>query len=362
MRKRQWMLYILGAALMTLHAAEVPAADTVFKVFGVRSAIVNYELNGSKPLTKESNLSIRGNAALLFDEWGIHKLYKEKYTELTEGPVGSSKVVRTLYRNDHGDLYRVNFEKGKIEKSEDKETKEAISNHKNLYLEQRSRIEREGKWLGYLKIAGVVCHHWQYQGKELCLYRGVPLREEIVISGVKVIKQAISAEFDLNVTEDAFAFPDLRKEARKGFLLQEAGVTPAQAEAEKRSTGSPAAEKARADEEDQAQKEVLFREQKELFPKLLEVMKETRVCLDGAEYVEVANECLTKLLDLEEKMGSVSGEESKITSWSDSTRDRVLDELDKGILDMRRKMPCIRRSQKFEDLATCIKDPEKNPL
>jgi hypothetical protein len=360
MYKIKWLFSLGWVALIPL-AAEA-RTDTVFKAFGVRTAIVNYEMNGSRVLTKESNLSIRGNSALLFSEWGARRLYKEKYTESTEGPVRSSEVVRTLYRNDFGDLYRVDFEKAKIRKSEDKELKEEISTHENLYLKKNKLIKSEGKWLGYLKISGYICDNWLYRGKELCLYKGVPLREEMVLSGVNVLKQAVSAKFDLNITEDAFAFPDLKKEAQEGYLLKESVGEIGKRRSEEVDTGAPATEEEKVDKDGKKKREALFRQQKILLPKLLETMKETRICLDNAEYVEEANQCLSKMLELKEKIGSVPEVKNEITSWSKNAREKTLDELDDGILEMRRKMPCIRRSQKFEDLAKCIKDPEKDPL
>jgi len=331
--------------------------DTFFKEFDVSSGIINYEINGSKALTKESMISINGNTALLFTEWGARRLYKEKYIESTTGAIKDSKLVRTLYRIDHGDIFRVDFKKNTIEKSEDIQMKQAIAAKENRYQKNLAKLKKEGKWLGFSTVLGYQCDEWFYQGRKLFLYKGVPLREELLISGIEVVKTAVSARFDLNITDDAFAFPDLKKEEQKGFLLDKEKLVPGDKKHPKETTmdfSSGEEAKGILPDTSSDKKREIFRHQKELLPKLLEEMQEARICLESASYVDEANFCIAKLLDIKEKMGGEKVKEEKIISWSDSAKEKTMDELEESILDMKRRMPCIRRSQKLEDLTSCI--------
>ena len=69
---------------------------STFKSFGVQSAMVSYEIKGDGNLTENSHLTIKGRSALIFDEWGARKLYKEKYLESTTGAVKNTKTIRTF--------------------------------------------------------------------------------------------------------------------------------------------------------------------------------------------------------------------------------------------------------------------------
>jgi hypothetical protein len=100
----------------------------------------------------------------------------------------------------------------------------------------------------------------------------------------------------------------------------------------------------------------IFEKQKALLPKLLEEMREARVCLEDVDYRDDANNCLSKLVAIEEEMNGEKSKERKISSWTDSIRKKTLDELEESIMDMRRRMPCIRRSRNFEDLSECMQD------
>jgi len=347
--------------LLDLHASGL------FKSFDIRSAIINYDINGSTKLSDSSGLLIEGRATLLFSEWGIRKLYKEKYTEITMGTVKNKKTIRTLYREDHGDVFRVDFEKNRIVKGEDAIIKKAITTGENLYQKMIEEMKANGKLVGSSEVLGYPCDEWLYKGKKRCFYKGVPLKEESVISGAKVIKVATSAKFDLNISDDAFSFPEFEQDEEKGFLLKEGkdALIKSKPKPEKvpESSLSDAGEREEqgvveevlVDKSDDVAKDI-FEKQKALLPKLLEEMREARVCLEDVDYRDDANNCLSKLVAIEEEMNGEKSKERKISSWTDSIRKKTLDELEESIMDMRRRMPCIRRSRNFEDLSECMQD------
>ena len=103
----------------------------------------------------------------------------------------------------------------------------------------------------------------------------------------------------------------------------------------------------------------MFQKQKELLPKLLSEMQEARVCLENADDKNEANLCLSKLIDIEEKISGEKSKERDITLWVDTTKEQTMDDLEEGILYMKRRMPCIRRSQNFDDLSKCMRDSDQ---
>ena len=358
---------LAGLAVMLLTPLSGAA---LFKSFDIASAIVNYEINGSSQLSTESNVTISGRSTLLFTDWGARKLYKEKYTEMTTGPMKSTKIYRTLYREEFGEVFRVDFEKNRIEKGENALLKKAITTGENLYQKRIEEMKANGKPAGSSTVLGFHCDEWIYKGTKRCFYKGVPLKEELTISGVKVVKRAISAQFDLNISDDAFAFPDFEENEQLGYLLEKKKEIPLKSKVKTAASARKAPDtgpiegavlknEAIADEGDDVAENV-FREQKELLPKLLEEMEEARVCLENVENKSEANGCLFKLVEIEEKMSGEKSDDREVTLWNDAIRENVLDDLEEGILDMKRRMPCIRRSRNFDDLSACMADPQED--
>jgi hypothetical protein len=363
-------LTMKGAAVIVIgflpHSLLTAAA--VFKSFDAPSAIIHYEIHGSGKLSSSSDLMIKGRATLLFAEWGARKLYKEKYSEVTTGAVKNKKTIRTLYREDYGDVYRADFEKNRIDKGEDAVIKKAITTGENLYQKMIEEMKANGKEAGTSTVLGYPCDEWLYKGKKRCFYKGVPLKEESVISGIKVVKKAVSAQFDLNISDDAFAFPDFQESEEKGFLLKKSKESLTKSmpkpsrnidrnlSEEIEESGTPA-EVAIIDEGDDLAKN-MFDKQKEFLPKLLSEMQEARVCLENADTKDDADHCFSKLVDIEEKMSGEKSEDREITLWTDSAREETMNELEESIMDMKRRMPCIRRSRNFEDLSVCMQEPQ----
>jgi hypothetical protein len=102
--------------------------------------------------------------------------------------------------------------------------------------------------------------------------------------------------------------------------------------------------------------EEIFHEQKSLLPLLLQEMQEARVCLEYADDRVSANNCLLKLVEVEEKISGKSSKDQEVTIWTDIAKEKKLDELEFSIMDMKRRMSCIRRSQNFVDLSQCMQD------
>jgi len=341
-------------------------ANAKFKLFDMQSAIINYQIKGKGKLAKDNYLSIDGNSTLVFDGWGIRKLYKEKYVETTKGSVNSSKTIYTLILKDRDIINSVDFKNKKINKSIDIITQKAIEHEDDLYQKKIKEMNTRGTNIDNSTVLGYQCEIWLYGSKKWCIYRGIPLREEYVVSGIKVIKEAISIKFDTNFSKDVFVLPDFREDKQRGFLMKE-----------KRDTHSQNIKKIKQVVKDEISKSVevdvenveldsgieiteeIFHEQKALLPLLMQEMQEARVCLEYADDRVSANNCLVKFIGIEEKISGKSSKDREVTIWTDIAKEEKLDEFEFSIMDMKRRMPCIRRSQNFVDLSRCMQDEDE---
>ncbi len=387
---------LLILSIVFIFSVDSLATDT-FKSFDMRSAMINYEIKGEGNLTENSYLLVNGKSALVFEEWGARILYKEKYLESTTGGMKSTKTIRALYLEDHGIVYRADFEKHIIETSEDPILKAAITTGEDLYQKAIEQMKENGKNIGSSEVLGYPCDEWVYKGKIRCYYKGIPLKEVSTVSGIAVTKIAISAQFDLNISQDIFTLPDFERDEQKGFLMTDSKEELAKQSSKKeviiednvsvvkefapieKTEQDIKSEEATVDktaliEKSEVEKTVqveelvievasdltknIFQEQKAWLPKLLAEMQEARVCLENSFKASDANECLFKLVEIEEQMSGEQSEERIVTRWTDLTGIKIMDDLEEGILDLKRRMPCIRRSQNFDDLAECMRSDE----
>jgi hypothetical protein len=352
-------------------------AESSFKSYDMQSAIINYEIKGSGKITNNSHLDIKGRSSLVFTDWGARKLYKEKYIQVTTGAgtIKNTNTIRTLYIEDRGTIYKADFKKKKIEEREDPVMKIAITTGKDLYKEAMEDLMSKGKKVGTSTVLGYSCDEWQYKGKKRCYYQGIPLKEESTLLGIPLVKVAVSAEFDKKITEDVFTLPTFEHDESIGFLLEEEKAKPVKGEyrSDKEQTGTsigmelkgisgsdPEFEQVSQEEKERKEKftENMFKYQKNLLLKMLDEMQEARVCLESADDKNEANQCIAKMVEIGEEMTGEKDRESEISVWTEVAKEEKWDELEEGIMDLKRRMPCIRRSRNFDDLSQCMQESQ----
>ncbi len=351
--------YSYGIFLALFVSAELFGASTgSFRSYGVKSALINYEIKGTGVLSKENNLSIEGRGALVFDDWGAKKYFAEKYIESTQGIVQKSRTVRTLHREEYGNVFKVDFEKQRVETSRNLVLIDAIEKGKDIYQEQLQQLQEKGKRGETSSVLGLRCDEWLIDSKKICYFKGVPLKEEYMLSGISVTKTAIFAEFDKNISEDTFALPEFEMDKQKGFLIEKMPTAPApQKQTAETNESNQTAELKKEKTTIVAQMaQGMFEEHKALLPKLLQEMLEARVCLENAEDRIEANECIAKVIETAELISGQIDKESEITVWTKVAKEAMLEEYEEGIMDMKRRMPCIRGSRDLDDLTACMQD------
>jgi len=177
-----------------------------------------------------------------------------------------------------------------------------------------------------------------------------------MLSGISVTKTAIFAEFDKNISEDTFTLPGFEMDKQKGFLIEKMPTAPVpQKQTAETNESNQTAELKKEKTTIVAQMaQGMFEEHKALLPKLLQEMLEARVCLENAEDRIEANECIAKVIETVELISGQIDKESEITVWTKVAKKAILEEYEEGIMDMKRRMPCIRRSRNLDDLTACM--------
>lgn len=356
---------LLGVLVYGVLAVQTPASS-FFKNFDVKSAIVNYDINGIGKIAENNYLAIQGQASLSFDEWGIRDVYKEKYTETTIGAVKSVRTTSTLKSQDHGVESYVDFEKKKIDKNRNLIILDAIKKGKDLYTQRLKKMQSKGTNIGMDTILGYSCDIWLYKNKKICLYKGIPLKEEFTISGIDIKKVAISIDIDQNISDDVFALPDFKEKRQKGFLMAEDKDTHAQniqtikqvIQDEVSNTVEVSSDNIELESGIKV-KDDIFKTQKEFLPKLLLEMQESRVCLENANSTKQANECVAKLIEIETKIQGKEDNNRTIKSWTESSREEILSRIESSIMEMKGYMPCVKRSKNLDEISACIENKDE---
>ena len=102
-----------------------------------------------------------------------------------------------------------------------------------------------------------------------------------------------------------------------------------------------------------------FEKQKEMMPKMVKFMKSNRTCLQDANSKEDAKECEKKAEEMAKKLGfddEVSEEEEEEEfHWDKAEKKRVLLEMDEGIKEMEKSLPCLEKAKNMMDLMQCTK-------
>lgn len=358
MEYRKMLISIIVLAIY----ASISQAENLRKIFDQKSAIVNYTIKGHGKVSIDNSLDIDGNATLIFDQWGDRKIYKEKYTETTTGLLKNTNIVRRFNKEEDGVISSVDFENKKIDISKNLITVDAIKNGKNLYQKKLRDMEEKGSNIGIEIVLGYQCDIWLYKGKKRCLYHGIPLKEEFTVSNIPLVKIAKSIGFDQNISEDTFSLPDFNESKKKGFLMQE-----------NKDSHVQNIQKIKEIIEDEISDNVevniqdiklesgveladdMFSKRIELMPKLLEQLLESRVCLENAQEEFEANECIEKLNHIRQAISGKKDKNSTIITWRSEDKENLLSEIEINIMDLKRKMPCIRRSKNIDELSGCIK-------
>ncbi len=190
-------------------------SQNTLKRYDVKSGIVAYKITISGK-TMGGTIKGEGVEQLYFKNWGAVELREEKSSQTTRIKFfGREKTEKTathvINELDNGKSYIVDFNTKSILEREDPMMNLFKQTNKDVGDAGKSMLEASGgKKVGTEKILGYNCDVWEIVGGKQWMYKGVVLKIEMSVLGIKTIKEAVSAKFDIPVSDDHFKLPNFK--------------------------------------------------------------------------------------------------------------------------------------------------------
>ncbi len=216
--------------------------------------------------------------------------------------------------------------------------------------------------MGTDKVLGYPCDVWDLMGVKQCMYKGLPLKVESNIMGVRNTEIATKAEFELSLSNDDFKLPDFPIYNMEGNKLDKADLVAmdtkdeaqakesAQEMMELRKKMTEASLNAGVKQGQSPTKEQVDSMLTGMLPmmkkKILSQEKTiifAKKCFNKANTLKEANQC-------SQKMNSMTGEnETDFQEWNSQIKKELVKSMDEGLL----AMECIKKAQTMDAVQRC---------
>ncbi len=183
-----------------------------YKRYGVESGIIEYKtiVSGNVLVSKVEG---EGTSSIYFKDYGAVEVQKEKSTQKNITKLfGSTKIdsskVNKIVKFDHGKVTSVDLDK------KSKYTGHDIgiglfSKNQDPYKTGEEMLEdMGGKKTGTEDFLGYKCDVWKVPGGKELIYKGAVLKSDIKVLGIRTIKTATSAKFDISIPNKDFELPE----------------------------------------------------------------------------------------------------------------------------------------------------------
>lgn len=339
------------------------AAQT--KLYEIESGKISYEIKGSGNLMGTQTKSI-GKKRLIFDDYGAKSLTEENKIQKTTvmGQTQTDKTHTMTYLKD-ATIYHVDFDNKKITRMENMGA--MMMGGGDMSAKGKEMMQKMGgKMLGMDKVLGYECEVWELMGVKQCIYKGVTLKIESNMMGMKNVEIATEAEFDISVDEDDFKLPDFPMTDQMGASISKNKLEKMDADDQKEMQDAQAqlaammgamaaaAQDAGVKKGQQPSMEQMEAMQDSMRSSALPMAKQQilseepmfrkgRKCLEDADTLKEAKAC-------EEKFGG-GDEDEPLTDWSAETQQSTLKEIDQYLNVI---VPCVKKAQSMDGLEQCM--------
>ena len=202
---------LLSLALtLTFSVSTLMAKDNQTKRYSIESARISYEISGSGDVMGMMKTEKIGKKRLIFNQFGGNELLEEVMIEKrTQGGKTKTNKTHSLKYMKGSIIYSVDFKNKKVMRSKNQGMAMAqLFGGSNMAETGTKMLEKMGgKKTGSAKVAGYRCDIWELMGTKQCLYKGIPLKIESDIMGIKTTEIATQAKFG-DITKKDFVLPD----------------------------------------------------------------------------------------------------------------------------------------------------------
>ncbi len=366
------MIALMGSSVLAMGANEM-------KRYDVKSGKIEYTLKGSGNIMGMVQIKSVGKKRVIFDDYGVTNLEEENKVK-KETTMGETKVNKnhTLVYMNNAIVYSVDFKKKHITRMRNSGAQIAamFGGGKNLKESGESIMKSMGgKKIGTDKVLGYTCDVWDLMGSKQCIYKGIPLKIEINVMGIKSTEIATKATFDLTLSKDDFKLPDFPIYDMQGNVLDKNNLDAMDAKVnvdntkdmDELSVKREAYMKAQKDagiQEGQspskAQEEAMLAsmmqamggEQSMLEQSKNEILKDahsgiiefSKECYGAANTLKEANKCV----DIENQ--KFNSDEEYLQSWTAEDKE----EMREDIKSFEKAIPCIEKAQTMDMMRGCM--------
>ncbi len=355
---------VIGSSMLVAGANQM-------KMYDVKSGKIEYGIKGSGEIMGQKMQTI-GKKRVIFDAYGAQNLTEENKID-KQTIMGQKKVTKTHTMSyiKKGMVYHVDFKSKRIMRMGNMGAGMAMlmGGGKDMKQTGEEMMKKMGgKKTGTDKVLGYACDVWDLMGTKQCIYKGIPLRVETDVMGIKNIEVATKAEFDISLSKDDFKLPDFSIYDEHGEKLdkskldamdKKAELEAAQASEQMAELGNVMAAAAKdagikeGERPTKAQEEAMKNSMMEaMLPRMKKeilsgekIMRVGYECLGNADTLKEANEC-------NDEMNAMSGEtDEPFDEWSPKTKKETLGEFDQYLNEM---VPCIKKAQTMQAAQQCI--------
>jgi len=367
------MIKILKVSLVILMGSSVLLAGQI-KLYDVKSGKVEYEIKGSGEIMG-SKMQTVGKKRVIFDDNGAKNLTEENKIE-KQSIMGQKNVTKThtmTYMKSNM-LYEVSFDNRRIIRMGNMGAGMAMLMGGGKDMKQTGEAmlkQMGGKKMGTDQVLGYTCDVWDLMGIKQCMYKGIPLRIESNMMGIKSTEVAIKAAFDISLSSSDFKLPDFPIYDMEGNKLDKSKLDVMDKISD---------EKLSKDAEKLAEMSAIFAEEMQKVgintdeqpttkaqEKNMEKGMENAVflmiqkqMLDTKKAVEFGKECYTDVHTVQEanscthKMDKMLGENSDpgndMKVWNDKTKKETLGHINKSFSTME----CIEKTKNMKEMNLCM--------
>ncbi len=348
------------------------------KKYDIKNGIVEYKIKGNGNImgmtTKTS-----GTKRVIFSDYGSRELIEENKIETREinGKKEEIKTHNLVYNKD-AVIYKTDFTNKVIKRMKNPAVAMILGSSSEDILKNFG-----GKKIGTDKILGYKCDIWSIMGSKQCIYKGVVLKVETNVMGIKNIEIATEVNFNAKVDENSFKLPnfpiagihkdkskleEMDEKAKEDAIKNSEQITQlghSIKEVHDKIIANPNMSK------DERKKVIIesmlnsknikskFQQQKESMPKILNIMKTYKECIASTKSQSDMDSCKKEIQDLNKELGledfDVENKEEKVI-WSKKNKEALIKEIDKGIKEVSKSMPCMQKSNNMMEFIQCARE------
>lgn len=151
----------------------------------------------------------KGTETLFFKDYGNLEISEENSSTTT---MGQTQKLHKMTKIEKGKVYSVDFDHQKI-LTMDNPMMSGGQNQDMMAMGKEMMQSMGGKKIADEKYQGYECEVWSLMGSKVWIYKGLTLKIESDIMGVKILKEATDIQLDIKLDDGLFQLPEYKHES-----------------------------------------------------------------------------------------------------------------------------------------------------